>query len=139
MRIAIDVQETLPPAVGDADELGLVFQNLIDNAVKYGNADSTVQVDAEADAETVAVSVRDQGPGIAAEHVPRLTERFYRVDKARSSGFAGTGLGLAIVKHAVRRHRGALDIASTPGAGSRFTVRLKRAAAEIPAAGDTEL
>ena len=76
----------------------------------------------------VTVTVCDEGPGIAAEHVPRLTERFYRVDKARSSRLGGTGLGLAIVKHVVQRHRGTLRIDSIPGTGSRFAVRLKRIA-----------
>jgi two-component system phosphate regulon sensor histidine kinase PhoR len=72
----------------------------------------------------VAVSVTDQGEGIAREHLPRLTERFYRVDAARSRDMGGTGLGLAIVKHIVNRHRGSLEIDSTPGQGSCFTVYL---------------
>ncbi len=131
VRIEIAVADALPPVVGDADELGLVFQNLIDNAIKYGNADATVRVEAAANAETVAVTVSDEGPGIPAEHLPRLTERFYRVDKARSNHLGGTGLGLAIVKHIVQRHRGRLDIDSTPGVGSRFGVRLKRAGASV--------
>ncbi|MGC2522348.1 MAG: ATP-binding protein, partial [Stellaceae bacterium] len=76
-------------------------------------------------ASFVAVSVRDHGEGIAREHLPRLTERFYRVDTARSREMGGTGLGLAIVKHIVSRHRGLLEIESTPGKGSAFTVLLR--------------
>ena len=83
----------------------------------------------------VAVSVTDQGAGIPREHLPRLTERFYRVDKARSRELGGTGLGLAIVKHIVNRHRGGLAIDSVPGEGSTFTVYLQPA----PAAGGSAL
>ena len=129
VQIAVDGIHTLPPVAGDADELGVVFQNLIDNAIKYGNAEATVRVDVSVEPDAVTVTVCDEGPGIAAEHVPRLTERFYRVDKARSSRLGGTGLGLAIVKHVVQRHRGTLRIDSVPGTGSRFAVRLKRIAA----------
>ena len=141
VRIVVRVPETLPAALGDAEEIALAVQNLIDNAIKYGAADSTVTVEAKADAEAVAVAVSDEGPGIAAEHLPRLTERFYRVDKARSNRVGGTGLGLAIVKHVARRHRGALDIASAPGEGSRFAIRLRRADVTGPdgaGAGDTK-
>ena len=128
VQIAVDGIHALPPVAGDADELGVVFQNLIDNAIKYGNADATVRVEGSVEPDAVTVTVCDEGPGIAAEHVPRLTERFYRVDKARSSRLGGTGLGLANVKHAVQRHRGTHRIDSTPGTGSRFAVRLKRIA-----------
>ena len=80
----------------------------------------------------VSVAVRDRGEGIAREHLPRLTERFYRVDTARSREMGGTGLGLAIVKHIVNRHRGFLEIDSTPGAGSVFTVFLRPHPAASP-------
>jgi two-component system phosphate regulon sensor histidine kinase PhoR len=134
MRIEVAVPAGLPPAIGDADELAQLFQNLVDNAIKYGRPETPVRVAARrADrplpgAEAaVAVSVADEGEGIAREHLPRLTERFYRVDTARSRAAGGTGLGLAIVKHIVGRHRGALEIASERGRGSTFTVRLPAA------------
>ena len=125
----------LPPAVGDADELWQVFQNLIDNAIKYGADGKRVEVRCEraerslpaAGAAALKVSVRDFGPGIPREHLPRLTERFYRVDTARSRQLGGTGLGLAIAKHIVNRHRGALTVESTLGQGSTFTVYLPAA------------
>jgi two-component system phosphate regulon sensor histidine kinase PhoR len=120
MAIRIEA-DRLPPVLGDADELAQVFQNLIDNAVKYGSRNSEVRVMA-GPAEV------DRGEGIPREHLPRLTERFYRVDSARSRELGGTGLGLAIVKHIVNRHRGHLEIESAPGEGSRFTVYLRTAA-----------
>ena len=126
----------LPDVQGDRDELAQLFQNLLDNAIKYGRADSEITVGAETvtrastngerdPAAYVSVAVRDRGEGIAREHLPRLTERFYRVDTARSREMGGTGLGLAIVKHIVNRHRGFLEIDSTPGVGSVFTVFLR--------------
>jgi two-component system phosphate regulon sensor histidine kinase PhoR len=139
-------------AIGDADELTQVFQNLIDNAIKYGRPGTPVTVSATRIADPVeikahlpglrrakamiAISVADRGEGIAREHLPRLTERFYRVDAARSRDLGGTGLGLAIVKHVVNRHRGSLEIDSTPGEGSVFTVYLpaEEAAADLRAA-----
>jgi two-component system, OmpR family, phosphate regulon sensor histidine kinase PhoR len=118
--------------VGDPDQLTQVFHNLIENAVKYGRTDTVVEVqfraDEFADVPMVRVDVRDQGDGIDPIHLPRLTERFYRVDAHRSRERGGTGLGLAIVKHIVQRHRGRLVIDSTPGTGSTFSVLLPRAA-----------
>ena len=123
--IELDVDPALPAAVGDHDELTIVFQNLIDNAVKYTRPSSRVRIAARsAGSERLSVSVADEGEGIAAAHLPRLTERFYRVDTARSRQLGGTGLGLAIVKHVVNRHRGRLDIQSAPGRGSVFTITL---------------
>ena len=116
---------------GDADELTQVLHNLIENAVKYGAPDTEVTVTlGKRDnapgivGRAVAIAVRDRGEGIPPEHLPRLTERFFRVDAGRSRDKGGTGLGLAIVKHIVRRHRGRLQIESTPGEGSTFTVLL---------------
>ena len=114
---------------GDRDELIRVFENLIENALKYGarrqarrdHAVARGRADGSAEA---AVAVRDYGPGIAPEHLPRLTERFYRVDVAESRAQGGTGLGLALVKHILNRHRGRLTIESAPGKGATFTVRL---------------
>jgi two-component system phosphate regulon sensor histidine kinase PhoR len=135
--IVRDLPADLPDAIGEADELAQVFQNLLDNAVKYARPQSEVRVFAEiagnGAAAQIGIAVADQGDGIAPEHLPRLTERFYRVDTARSRELGGTGLGLAIVKHVVNRHRGRLDIASTPGQGSTFTVWLHAAAAVIKA------
>ena len=140
VTVGIDAEEGLPPVIGNGDELTQVFLNLVDNAIKYGDEQDTVRVDvrriAEAEAAgwragndgAVAVAVADRGGGIPREHLPRLTERFYRVDKARSRELGGTGLGLAIVKHIVNRHRGALTIDSAPGEGSTFTVYLQPAA-----------
>jgi two-component system phosphate regulon sensor histidine kinase PhoR len=98
--------------------------NLIDNAVKYSNAGSTVTVEAGKTDNDIEISVRDEGCGITAEHLPRIFERFYVVDKARSRKLGGTGLGLAIVKHIVQSHRGSVDVASEAGKGSIFTIRL---------------
>lgn len=116
---------------GDADQLTQVFQNLIENALKYGAAGQTVSIDlarsgreAGLSGPAVLVAVSDQGPGIDAHHLPRLTERFYRVDAHRSREKGGTGLGLAIVKHIVSRHRGRIKIDSEKGKGSRFCVIL---------------
>ena len=144
MTLELDLAAALPPVIGDADNLLQVAQNLIDNAIKYGRENSTVLVSAGMARETpasypgdgagaVAVSVRDQGEGIAREHIPRLTERFYRVDNTRSRELGGTGLGLAIVKHIVSRHRGALVITSEIGAGSTVTVYLPASAPAGPA------
>ncbi|MEQ8602812.1 MAG: ATP-binding protein [Marivibrio sp.] len=121
--------EFQPVVRGDADQLTQVFLNLVDNAIKYGGRGTEVSVQVRArDSRRLAVDVRDQGAGIPAEHIPRLTERFYRVDAARSRELGGTGLGLAIVKHIVNRHRGRLSITSREGEGSCFTVTLPLAA-----------
>jgi two-component system phosphate regulon sensor histidine kinase PhoR len=114
---------------GDRSQLAQMLTNLIVNALKYGRAGTQVRIRIEeAQPDLIALSVIDKGEGIAAEHIPRLTERFYRVDAGRSRQIGGTGLGLAIVKHIVLRHRGRLDIASKPGVGTRVTVTLPRAA-----------
>ncbi len=115
---------------GDRDELIRVFENLIENAVKYGASGKRVDIrlvsasDQTANGGEAKVLVRDYGPGIAPEHLPRLTERFYRVDVEQSRAAGGTGLGLALVKHSLNRHGGRLTIESTLGAGSTFTVAL---------------
>ena len=110
---------------GFSDEINEVFHNLIDNAVKYGFAqtDITVTVSPVQDGH-VGIGVGNSGEPIAKKHIDRLTERFYRVDKARSRKIGGTGLGLAIVKHIVNRHRGQLYISSSPEGITCFTVRL---------------
>ncbi len=114
---------------GDRDELIRIFENLVENALKYGGSGKRVDIalgrsEPATGAGEAAVAVRDYGPGIAAEHLPRLTERFYRVDVAGSRAQGGTGLGLALVKHILNRHRGRLTIDSKAGQGATFTVRL---------------
>ena len=114
---------------GDRDELVRVFENLVENALKYGASGQRVDIavtegtslEGEPEAQ---VRVRDYGPGIAPEHLPRLTERFYRVDVSESRAQGGTGLGLALVKHVLNRHRGRLSIESLLGDGALFTVHL---------------
>jgi two-component system phosphate regulon sensor histidine kinase PhoR len=118
--------------LGDRDELVRIFENLVENALKYGAAGQRVDVvlanATSANGEPEAqVSVRDYGPGIAPEHLPRLTERFYRVDVRESRAQGGTGLGLALVKHILNRHRGRLSIESAPGAGATFIIHLPSA------------
>jgi two-component system phosphate regulon sensor histidine kinase PhoR len=114
----------LPPVVGQQDELVQLFQNLVHNAIKYGREDGKVEISlGQADGQVFA-AVRDDGEGIASNAIPRLTERFYRVDVKRSRERGGTGLGLAIVKHIVSRHQGRLSIESKLGEGSIFTVFL---------------
>jgi two-component system phosphate regulon sensor histidine kinase PhoR len=132
----LDVQLFAKPAIvrGERDELLQVLQNLVQNALKYGSPGCQVRIEAKhipalgrQAKGRYAISVADDGPGIAPEHLPRLTERFYRVDVASSREKGGTGLGLAIVKHILNRHRGELAIASKPGKGSTFTVMLNEA------------
>jgi two-component system phosphate regulon sensor histidine kinase PhoR len=119
----------------DADQLEQVLQNLVENAVKYGREGGTVRLIVKQATPGrwparpgIVLAVQDDGPGIAKAHVPRLTERFYRVDKGRSRSAGGTGLGLAIVKHIVNRHRGQLVVESEEGRGSLFSVWLPVAA-----------
>jgi two-component system phosphate regulon sensor histidine kinase PhoR len=124
-RIRIMIDGELPPVTGDAAQLSQLVHNLVGNAIKYGRSDEPVLVSARVAAGgTVALVIADKGDGIAPEHLPRLTERFYRVDAGRSRAMGGTGLGLAIVKHIVERHRGRLDIVSTLGVGPTVTVLL---------------
>ena len=110
---------------GDRGQIQQVLRNLIDNALKYGKPEGPVHVSVEA-AQTawVLVMVRDEGEGIAPEHLPRVTERFYRADASRSRAAGGTGLGLSIVKHIVERHRGRFDIESRPGSGTSCSLML---------------
>jgi two-component system phosphate regulon sensor histidine kinase PhoR len=118
--------------LGDRDELIRVFENLVENALKYGASGKRVEVTLSAAAGEAAVSVRDFGSGIAPEHLPRLTERFYRVDVETSRAQGGTGLGLSLAKHVLARHRGTLSIESEPGKGAIFTARIPLADSEIP-------
>ena len=130
MTIQMSIEAGLPAIIGKEDELAQLFQNLIDNAIKYGKEGTTVSVSACScktpplgmKSPALHISIADQGDGIAREHLPRLTERFFRIDDARSRQMGGTGLGLAIVKHILARHRGQLSIESEIGKGSCFSV-----------------
>jgi len=120
--------------IGDADQLNQVFTNLVENALKYGKPGGTLRIvarrrdkEAALRGPAIQIDLHDQGPGIPPQHLPRLTERFYRVDNHRSRELGGTGLGLAIVKHIVNRHRGRLKITSQHGQGSTFAVILPAA------------
>ncbi|MDP5280183.1 ATP-binding protein [Sphingomonas sp. DG1-23] len=113
------------PVAGDPTQLSQLLHNVIGNAMKYGREGTPVTIALQPEGEAmVRLSVADEGEGIPAQHIPRLTERFYRVDSGRSRSLGGTGLGLAIVKHIVERHRGRLDIASTVGKGTNVTMVL---------------
>ncbi len=110
---------------GNAKQLEQLVRNLVDNAFKYGSSSEKITVTTRRGERDMAVlEVKDRGEGIAAEHIPHLTRRFYRTDPSRSRAAGGTGLGLAIVKHIVERHRGRLDIASRLGEGTCITVRI---------------
>ncbi len=120
-QIHLELPPDLPFVRGDADQLAQLFLNLIDNARRYA-ADSPLKITAIVEASSVSVRIKDQGPGIAPEYLPRLTERFYRIPSSSRSGDGGTGLGLAIVKHIVGRHRGQLVINSTLGKGTEVII-----------------
>jgi two-component system phosphate regulon sensor histidine kinase PhoR len=124
--INVQVAGEIPAIIGDGAQLTQLADNLLSNAVRYGASANggTISAKLERAEGSVILSVADSGPGIAAEHLPRLTERFYRADAARSRGSGGTGLGLAIVKHIVERHRGTLEIRSKVGKGTTVIVTL---------------
>ena len=131
VELVTSVPAQLPPLLGDADRLQQVLINLTDNAVKYTPAGGSVTIAASAtdgDDAMVAIEVRDTGMGIPSDDLPRLTERFYRVDKARSRELGGTGLGLAIVKHIVQAHGGRLHITSEVNVGTRVWFAIPAAA-----------
>src|SRR5690348_205240 len=142
----VEIKIALPPdtltVLGDRDELIRALENLIENALKYGAVGKRVDVSVSrfhlrAGAPEIRVSVRDYGPGISPEHLPRLTERFYRVDVADSRAQGGTGLGLALVKHVLNRHGGRLTIESTLGEGATFTMNLPSNAGETAPSGES--
>ena len=136
VSIRLKLTDSLPATKGEDEELAQVVRNLLGNAIKYTNPDSEIVVAARISNDipkdpslrnltrAICFSVEDQGEGIPKEHIPRLTERFYRVDSARTRKVGGTGLGLAIVKHILNRHRGVLTIESEVGQGSIFSVYL---------------
>jgi two-component system phosphate regulon sensor histidine kinase PhoR len=137
----VEIKVTAPsePLIvhGDRDEMIRALENLVENALKYGAAGKRVDItlaraQTRAGAPEARLSVRDYGPGIAPEHLPRLTERFYRVDVADSRAQGGTGLGLALVKHVLNRHGGRLTIESTPGQGASFIMHLPLRTGDSP-------
>jgi two-component system phosphate regulon sensor histidine kinase PhoR len=141
-EIALDIAEAAAVR-GSRDELASAFGNLVSNAIRYTPAGGTVTLAWRVDADGTGVfAVKDTGIGIAPEYLPRLTERFYRVDRSRSRATGGTGLGLAIVKHVLLRHQAELEIDSERGKGSTFAVRLparrvERAIVSAPSADAT--
>ena len=127
IKLDYHVPDDMPEIPGDYDQLVQVFHNLVENGLKYGASGGRLEITARLldqmpgfDGAALRVTIRDFGEGIDPIYIPRLTERFYRVDKARSRDSGGTGLGLAIVKHILSRHRGRLITRSTPGAGAQF-------------------
>jgi two-component system, OmpR family, phosphate regulon sensor histidine kinase PhoR len=127
--IELEVEDAAPdPVIADREAIHQVFSNLIDNAMKYAQASGRVVVGARPSERGVEFYVRDFGPGISSEHLPRLFERFYRVDKARSRESGGTGLGLAIAKHIVLAHGGTIRAESELNHGSMFLFTLPSAA-----------
>jgi two-component system phosphate regulon sensor histidine kinase PhoR len=130
VQLAMRIEPDLPLVAGDADQMAQVLQNLLDNGLKYGRDGGVLTLEVTLaqpgsrwpSRRGIVLSVGDQGAGIPREHLPRLTERFYRVDKGRSRAVGGTGLGLAIVKHIVNRHRGQLLIESEEGKGTTVSI-----------------
>ena len=130
-RISLEADADLK-LKGSESELRSAFSNLVFNAVKYTQAEGEIRIRWWQDGQGAHLSVQDSGPGIEAKHLPRLTERFYRVDSSRASHTGGTGLGLAIVKHVLLRHRGRLEITSVIGKGSLFTCHFQPAQIAAP-------
>jgi len=123
--IVVETGDGLPNVQGDTTQISQLLHNLVSNSAKYGRAGTPIIVRvAPAPPSMIRLEVSDEGEGIAPDHLPRLTERFYRVDSGRSRSIGGTGLGLAIVKHIVERHRGRLDISSIPGRGTTVSILL---------------
>lgn len=124
IRLNSEIPDNLPRVLGDRDRLEQVVVNLLDNAIKYTPSGGSVAVTACKSDGAVVVDIKDTGIGIPAGDIPRIFERFYRVDKARSRELGGTGLGLAIVKHIIQVHNGRLHVESIPGRGSTFSFSL---------------
>jgi two-component system phosphate regulon sensor histidine kinase PhoR len=124
--LALELPSREISVYGDKERLRQALGNILDNAVKYTQGGTTIILRAEERDGMVEISVKDNGPGIPAEHLPRIFERFYRVDKNRSRDVGGTGLGLAIVKHIVEAHGGKIHVASEVGKGTKFWFELKK-------------
>jgi two-component system, OmpR family, phosphate regulon sensor histidine kinase PhoR len=145
-EVTIKVTAAPEPLIvlGNRDELIRALENLVENSLKYGAAGKRIDItlsrgQTRNGASEVRLTVRDYGPGIAPEHLPRLTERFYRVDVADSRAQGGTGLGLALVKHVLNRHGGRLNIESAPGAGATFTMHLPLPTADSRATSELDV
>jgi signal transduction histidine kinase len=124
-QIRMETRKDRPvPITGDEARLRQVFFNVLDNAIKYTPAGGKVDVRVEQSDHTALVTLRDTGIGIGPEHLPRVFDRFYRIDKSRSREQGGTGLGLSIAKTIVSAHGGQIDLASVPGQGTTCTIRL---------------
>jgi two-component system phosphate regulon sensor histidine kinase PhoR len=130
ITLQLELGEDPIQIVGNEPLLERAVGNLVDNAVKYGKERATVHIRAVVEEHAVRIEVQDEGPGIAANHLPRLFERFYRIDKGRSRELGGTGLGLAIVKHIALAHRGEAWVESRSGVGSTFFLRIPRDASK---------
>ena len=124
IELKTEIKQELPRILCDPDRMKQVLINLLDNALKFTPRGGTVTVQAWADQEHLCLAVRDTGIGIPAQDLPHIFDRFYRVDKARSRALGGTGLGLSIVKWLVEQHAGIITVASTPGEGTEFVIRL---------------
>ena len=130
-RVTFELVDEDGTITGDRGQISQLLHNIIGNALKYGQEGTAVRVSMRAEGGVATIIVQDEGAGIAPEHLPRLTERFYRVDPGRSRAVGGTGLGLAIVKHIVERHRGQLDITSVVGQGTMVAVTLPLATSRM--------
>jgi two-component system phosphate regulon sensor histidine kinase PhoR len=138
-RLVLQLADGLLPVIGNAEYLERAISNLVENAVKYTREEGLIRLIVRGSAEQVIVEVVDNGVGIAAEDLPRIFERFYRVERSRSRDAGGTGLGLSIVKHIVQVHGGKIEVESTPGVGSTFRLLFPPAPQEsqqAPDAGD---
>jgi two-component system phosphate regulon sensor histidine kinase PhoR len=129
----VDLPETPMTACGDYSQLSQMLQNLVTNAIKYGHEDTPViiKLRPSRSRNMARITITDQGDGIDPKHLPRLTERFYRIDSGRSRAIGGTGLGLSIVKHIVHRHGGQLEIDSVVGTGTKITISLPTTNADM--------
>jgi two-component system phosphate regulon sensor histidine kinase PhoR len=128
-ELSVRVNEPLPAAMSNAPDLERAVANLVQNAIKYTPNGGRISIGADAQNGSINITVADTGIGIEEAELPRIFERFYRVDRSRSREMGGTGLGLSIVKHAIQSQGGTIAVTSTPGAGSRFTITLPAAAA----------
>jgi len=144
VEIRVSTPSDTLTALADRDELIRALENLVENALKYGAAGKRLDITlargpTRGGATEARIAVRDYGPGIAPEHLPRLTERFYRVDVADSRAQGGTGLGLALVKHVLNRHGGRLTIESTLGQGATFTMHVPLRTADSATLSESQI
>ena len=127
IKIESNIEDDVYKMLGDRSRLIEIFTNLINNAYKYSEVETVIKISLINKKNTFLFSIKDQGVGIPKKYISRITERFFRVDPARSKDGGGTGLGLAIVKHIVNQHRATMDIISTDGKGTEFTIEFPKA------------